>query len=139
MQITLSFQRMMFLYGVGSLMAAVAISVNWGVRELMGGGLAVVSVQPDMAAYYMPMVWGGIWALAFILPIHFLSWVPKGLILGIAPALTYLSLKSGGLDRILEFLTPDRFLRHDTLLVVLIFSVVWGVGVSHFAKSGAQQ
>jgi len=139
MHITLSFQRMMFLYGVGSLMAALAITVNWGARELMGGGLAVMSVQPDIAAYYMPMVWGGLWALAFILPINFVSWIPKGLILGVAPALTHLSLKSGGFDRVFEFLAPDRFLRHDTLLVVLIFCVVWGLGVSYFAKSGAHE
>ena len=129
----------MFLYGVGSLMAAIAIAVNWGLRELMGGGIAVVSVQPDMASYYMPMVWGGVWALAFVLPINILSWIPKGLILGVGPALTYLSLKGGGFDRILEFLTPDRFLRHDTLLVVLVFCLVWGLGVSYFARSGQHQ
>ena len=138
MQITLSFARFMYLYGLGSLMAAVAITVNWLVREMMGGGLAVVSVQPDLSSYYMPMVWGGVWAFVFMLPVSMLSWRGKGLLYGIGPALTYLSLRSGGFDKILEFLTPDRFLRHDTLLVVLVFSVVWGLGVSYFAHKHGQ-
>ncbi len=138
MQITLSFQRMMSLYGLGSLMAAAAITVNWFIREMMGGGIAVVSVQPDMASYYMPMVWGGVWAIAFVLPLNMMSWVVKGLLIGIGPALTYLSLKSGGFDKIIEFLTPDRFLRHDTLLVVLVFCLVWGLGVSYFARKHGQ-
>ena len=138
MQITLSFLRMMYLYGLGSVMAAAAITVNWFIREMMGGGIAVVSVQPDMSSYYMPMVWGGIWAIAFVLPLNMLSWVVKGLLLGIGPAITYLSLKSGGFDKIAEFLTPDRFLRHDTLLVVLVFCVVWGLGVSFFARKHGQ-
>jgi len=138
MQITLSFQRMMYLYGLGSLMAAAAITVNWFIREMMGGGIAVVSVQPDMASYYMPMVWGGVWAIAFVLPLNMMSWVVKGLLIGIGPALTYLSLKSGGFDKIIEFLTPDRFLRHDTLLVVLVFCLVWGLGVSYFARKHGQ-
>ena len=138
MQITLSFQRMMYLYGLGSLMAAAAITVNWFIREMMGGGIAVVSVQPDMASYYMPMVWGGVWAIAFVLPLNMMSWVVKGLLIGIGPALTYLSLKSGGFDKIIEFLTPARFLRHDTLLVVLVFCAVWGLGVSYFARKHGQ-
>ena len=138
MQITLSFVRMMYLYGVGSFMAAAAIAANWFIREMMGGGIAVVSVQPDMASYYMPMVFGGICAWLFILPINMLNWVHKGLIFGLVPALTYLSLRSGGFDKILEFLTPDRFLRHDTLLVVLVFCLVWGLGVSYFANKHGQ-
>lgn len=139
MQITLSFQRMMFLYGVGSLMAIVAVTANWLLREMMGGGIAVVSVQPDMASYYMPMVWGGIWGLAYVLPLNMLSWFVKGLIYGLGLAATYLSLRSGGFDQFVEFFTPDRILRHDTLLTVLVFCIIWGLGTSKLANRGGGQ
>lgn len=126
--------RIFLLYGIGSAMGAVATAVNWLVREFLGGGLAVVAAQPGLDDYYMPMVWGGIWGLLFLLPINFVSWIGRGIVLGLVPGLTYLSLKAGGFDRLIDFISPDRFLRHDTLIVLLVYMFVWGLGTSYMAS-----
>lgn len=118
-------------YGIGSLMGAAALFANWFLREFFGGGLALLAVKPDLDDYYMPMVWGGVWALAFLMPMQAFSWVGRGIVLGIGPGLTYLSLKAGGLDRLVDFISPDRFLRHDTLIVLLIYMFIWGIGTSY--------
>lgn len=126
--------KVFLLYGIGSAMGAAATAVNWLVREFLGGGLAIVSTQPGLNDYYMPMVWGGIWGVLFLLPINIVSWVGKGIVLGIVPGLTYLSLKAGGFDRLVDFISPDRFLRHDTLIVLLVYMFVWGLGTSYLAN-----
>lgn len=129
-----SLTRVFILYGIGSLMGAVANAANWLVREFLGGGLAIVSTQPGLSDYYMPMVWGGVWGLLFLLPIHFVSWIGRGIVLGVVPGLTYVSLKAGGFDRLIDFLSPDRFLRHDTLIVLLVYMFIWGLGTSYLAS-----
>lgn len=126
--------RVFLLYGIGSAMGAATTAVNWLVREFIGGGLAIVTAKPGLDDYYMPMVWGGICGLLFLLPIHFVSWIGRGIVLGIVPGLAYLSLKAGGLDRLVDFISPDRLLRHDTLIVLLAYMFVWGLGSSYLAN-----
>lgn len=126
--------RIFLLYGIGSAMGAVATVANWLLREFLGGGLAIVTTQPGLQDYYMPMVWGGICALLFVLPLNFVSWIGRGIVIGLVPGLVNLSLKAGGLDRLIDFLSPDRFLRHDTLIVLLIYMFIWGLGTSYMVN-----
>lgn len=134
MNIEFSFNRIALLYGIGSLMGAVTVTADWFVREMMGGGLALLSFQPGIDNYYMPMVWGGVWALLYIFPLNSLSWVWRGIIFGFAPALTHLSLKSGGVNQAIDFLSPDRFLRHDTLIVIIVYIIFWGLSTSYLSR-----
>ena len=126
--------RIFIFYGIGSIMGAVATVSNWLVREFLAGGLSSLAASPTLGDYYMPMVWGGICGLLFLIPIHFVSWIGRGIGLGIVPGLIVLSLKAGGFDRLVDFVSPDRFLRHDTLIVLLVYMFIWGLGSSALAK-----
>ena len=125
--------KIFVLYGIGSVMGAAATLVNWLVREFMGGGLSSLAGQPGLQAYYMPMVWGGVFGLLFLLPLNLVSWIGRGIILGIIPGLAQLALKSGGIHRIVDLMSPDVFMRHDTLVVMLVYMFVWGLGTSFLA------
>lgn len=128
----MQFERIAFLYGVGTVGGALAITAQWILKELAGGGLALTTTQPKLDAYYMPMVWGGLWALLYLIPMR-IKPIYKALIFFWAPALTYMALRSGGWSKVQELIMPDRLLRQDMLLVLIVYFVFWGLLTSKLA------
>ena len=132
------FNRFAFLFGLGSLAAALTVLANWGIRETIGGGLALVTARPTLTTFYEPMVWGGIWGLLYLIPISNVKWFWKGMIFGLLPGLCTQWLRSGGLgEDIFKILAPDRLLRHDALLTMLAYVLVWGLVTAYCARQRA--
>jgi uncharacterized membrane protein (GlpM family) len=126
-------QRLLTLYGVGSLGGALTVLAYWALAEGVNG-LPFVSFKPGMEAFYAPMVWGGIWALLYILPLTINNTV-KGLIFSLFPAFTHLALTSGGFGRFLDGISVNIVVNHKSLVVVLVYAVFWGLVTSYIAPS----
>ena len=131
---SLTFPRVAIAYGIGSLGGAVTVFVDWAVREFAGGGLALLTFKPGLETFYQPTFWGGLWGLLFLLPVG-MSWMGRGLIFGIFPALTHLALESGGFHKVVELIAPERLLRHDMLLVLLVYMLAWGLLCSYLNRT----
>ncbi|KPJ75903.1 MAG: hypothetical protein AMJ54_13530 [Deltaproteobacteria bacterium SG8_13] len=103
---------------------AVWISGETGITALLG-----VAIAPRLSAawLYPRLVWGGIWAILFLLPFMQRRLISKGILLSLGPSLVQLfvvfPIKAGkgvmGLE--LGLLTP---------LLVLIFNAVWGLAAA---------
>jgi hypothetical protein len=108
---------------------AVWIAGEAGINAALG-----VAIAPRLSAawLYPRLVWGGIWAILFLLPFMQRRLLFKGLILSLGPSLVQLlvvfPLKAGkgalGLD--LGMLTP---------LLVLVFNAVWGLAAAAWLGS----
>jgi hypothetical protein len=129
-------QRLLTLYAVGSLAGALTVGAYWGLSKVAQGGLSFLAADITMQTFYAPMVWGGLWAFLYIIPLN-ISWFWKGIIFSLMPAFTALSLKSGGFDALDEFLTFHAVTRHDVLLVLVIYLVCWGLVTGWMTRDGA--
>lgn len=127
--------RLTYLYGIGTIGGALALTAQWILKEVAGGGLALLTTQPKIESFYMPMVWGGIWALLYLLPIK-IKPLWQALIFFWAPAFTFMALRGGNAGKVQEFFTPDRLLRQDMLLVLLVYFICWGLVTSTLANRG---
>lgn len=132
---SIQFDRVAYLYGIGTLGGALALTSQWILKELAGGGLALVTTQPKLENFYMPMVWGGFWALLYLLPVR-IAPMWQAVVYFWAPALTFMALRSGGWTKVQELITPDRLLRQDALLVLVVYFVCWGLLTSKLANRG---
>ena len=111
---------------------AVWIAGETGITALLG-----VAIAPRLSAawLYPRLVWGGIWAILFLLPFMQRRLFSKGLVLSLGPSLVQLfvvfPVKAGkgvmGLD--LGVLTP---------VLVLVFNAVWGLAAAAWL-SGARR
>ncbi len=129
-------QRLFILYGVGSLGGALTVVAYWLLAET-ANGLPFISFKPELATFYAPMVWGGIWAFLYVLPLHFNALV-KGVVFSVFPALTHLALSSGGLSKLVDFASVNMIINHKSLVVILIYALCWGVVTTNVAsRNGA--
>ena len=125
--------RVLILYALGSVGGALTVLAYWGLSQLAGGNLSFLSASLDIDDFYAPMVWGGVWAFLYLLPIN-VKMVWKGLIFSLFPAMTHLSLKKGGLTDALSFIDLNILSRHDVLVTILIYLVFWGLFTAHMGK-----
>ncbi|MBI1363098.1 MAG: hypothetical protein GC134_03860 [Proteobacteria bacterium] len=129
-------QRMMILYGVGSLGGALTVLAYWALAQ-SANGLPFVSFKPELASFYEPMVWGGLWGFLYLLPFN-VSPLIKGVIFSIFPALTHLAMSSGGLEKLMDYASLNMVVNHKTLVVLLIYALFWGVVTSYMSpRQGA--
>ena len=119
--------KKLFIFFTAGCIGALANSlVVWQFGQLGISGMLGVSIAPSLspAWLYPRIVWGGLWALLFILPLMRSRLLYKGLVLSLIPTAVQLFVvfpfKAGkgmaGLD--LGMLTP---------LMVLFFNAVWGL------------
>ncbi|MCR8922052.1 hypothetical protein NO559_04675 [Dasania sp. GY-MA-18] len=119
--------KKLFIFFTAGCIGALANSlIVWQFGQLGISGMLGVSIAPSLspAWLYPRIVWGGLWALLFILPLMRSRLLYKGLVLSLIPTAVQLFVvfpfKAGkgmaGLD--LGMLTP---------LMVLFFNAVWGL------------
>lgn len=119
--------KKLFIFFTAGCIGALANSlVVWQFGQLGISGMLGVGIAPSLspAWLYPRIVWGGLWALLFILPLMRSRLLYKGLVLSLIPTAVQLFVvfpfKAGkgmaGLD--LGMLTP---------LMVLFFNAVWGL------------
>ncbi|MEN8195746.1 MAG: hypothetical protein ABFS30_04430 [Pseudomonadota bacterium] len=84
------------------------------------GQAGVAPKPPFPAFYYKQTVWGGIWALAFVLPILNKQWWLRGIILGVLASLAAVFIFAPAL---LD--APAR-----RLIMVFVLNAIWGVAAA---------
>ncbi len=129
-------KKLLVFFAAGCIGALINSLVVWqfgqtGVNQALGVAIAP-SLSP--AWLYPRIVWGGLWGLLFILPMHNSRFILKGAIISLFPTLVQLLV-------IFPFRTHQGFggieLGLLTPLMVLFFNAVWGVAtalVIKFAK-----
>lgn len=129
----ISLSRILYLYGVGSLGGFCAVLLQWLVRQLAGTNIAFMTSTLNLDALYGPMVWGGIWAQLYLVPLH-TNTMWKAALFFWGPAFTYLGLYGGGFTGVGRILAPDNFMRQEIFILLAIYFVAWGILTSILAK-----
>ncbi|MFP3999932.1 MAG: hypothetical protein ACLFUN_08815 [Desulfobacterales bacterium] len=116
----------LFVYFTAGCIGALASSlVTWFFGDIGITKMAEVAISPQLTAewLYPEMIWGGIWALLFILPLFKSKLLLKGTLLSLIPTLADLLIilpeggkGMGGMG--LGTLTPA---------FVLFFNWIWGI------------
>ena len=125
-QMLLNLSRVFAAGCFGGLLNSLSV---WIFGELGITAFLGVAIAPRLSAawLYPRLVWGGIWAILFLLPFMQRRLLFKGLILSLGPSLVQLfvvfPMKAGkgvmGLE--LGLLTP---------VLVLVFNAVWGLAAA---------
>jgi hypothetical protein len=110
----------------GALMNSLALWVfgALGITVALG---AKLTPSLTVAFLYPRLVWGGLWGFLFLLPFFKGSWIKRGIVFGLAPALAQLLL-------VLPFKFGKGWLGLDlgpsTPLFVLLFCIIWGLATA---------
>jgi len=120
-------QHLATSYSCGAFGALVACLLLWTLGAYGINAALSVSLAPGLARHwlYPHLVWGGVWALLFLLPWRS-AWVSRGLLLSLPPLLWQLFIlfprAGAGLAGMgLGVLTP---------VVLLLVFAVWGLATS---------
>ncbi len=105
----------------------------WGLTKALG-----VQIAPGLSApwLYNRLVWGGLWALLFLLPMKGRAYPARGLLYSLAPSLVQLFVvfpfqaQKGVLGLQLGYLTPG---------FVLFFNAVWGLAAGFWLRLAGEE
>jgi len=99
----------------------------WGINALLGSQYA-----PALTPFwvYQHVVWGGLWAFLFLLPLKRLSYVSLGIIYSLPQTLIALLVMMPQMHRGLLGLR----LGYTTPLLILFFGFVWGIATALWLK-----
>lgn len=118
-------RKLSLLFAGGALGGLANSLVVWlfgtlGLAAALGVAIAPPLTRPWL---YQRLVWGGIWGLAFLLPLFRGRWLLKGLIVSLGPTLVQLLL-------IFPYQAYKGMLGFDlgplTPLLVVFYNAVWG-------------
>lgn len=130
MRITIKNLSLVFAAGaLGGLLKGLAAWLGGalGFNALLGSQLA-----PALTPFwvYQHMVWGGLWAFLFLLPLRGLSYVSLGIIYSLPQTLISLVVLMPQMQRGLLGLR----LGYATPLLILFFGLVWGITTALWLK-----
>lgn len=99
----------------------------WGINALLGSQYA-----PALTPFwvYQHVVWGGLWAFLFLLPLKRLSYVSLGIIYSLPQTLVALLVMMPQMHRGLLGLR----LGYTTPALILFFGFVWGIATGFWLK-----
>jgi hypothetical protein len=102
-----------------------------GINAMLGSGFA-----PPMTGQwvYSHMVWGGIWALLFLLPIRGWSYYSLGIIYSLGQTIVALTIMFPGMGK--GFLALG--LGPITPVLITFFGFVWGVATAFWLKASRE-
>jgi hypothetical protein len=114
---------------VGGLLKGLAAWLGgaWGINALLGSQYAP-ALTPVWI--YQHVVWGGLWAFLFLLPLKRLSYVSLGIIYSLPQTLVALLVMMPQMHRGLLGLR----LGYTTPALILFFGLVWGVATGLWLK-----
>lgn len=130
--VRLSFKNLSLIFAAGSLGGLLKALAVWlcgvsGFSALLGSQLAP-ALTPLMI--YQHMVWGGLWAFLFLLPVKGLSYSSLGVIYSLPQTLVSLLVMMPRLGRGMLGLG----LGHMTPVLILFMGFVWGIGTAIWLK-----
>ncbi len=123
------FLRLSAIYAAGTVGAVVNSLAIWLFGRLGMAALLGVKIAPALttAWLYPRLVWGGLWALLFFIPLFEKRWILRGLLWSLGPTLAQLFYffpvvaQKGMMGLALGTLTPA---------FVVFFNAIWGVAAS---------
>lgn len=127
-----TFKNLSLAFAAGSLGGLIKGLAAWlggasGLNALLGSQLA-----PGLTPFwvYQHMVWGGLWAFLFLLPLRGLSYVSLGVIYSLPQTLISLlvvmpQMHQGLLGLRLGYATP---------VLILLFGFIWGIATALWLK-----
>ena len=122
-------KQVFFLFGVGAFTGLLQALLMWQIGRLGVTGALHIDIAPvlTIAWMYKKVVWGGLWALLFLLPMQESRYIFKGLIISLFPVIAQLFF-------IYPFLTGYGFaglkLGLLTPFYILFVFACWGVMTS---------
>lgn len=127
-----TFKNISLIFAAGSLGGLLKGLTAWlfgalGLNALLGSQFA-----PALTPFwvYQHMVWGGLWAFLFLLPLRRLSYVSLGIIFSLPQTLISLLVLMPQMQRGLLGLG----LGYTTPLLILVFGFVWGITTGLWLK-----
>ncbi len=119
-------RNLTLVFGAGCLGGLVKSLVVWLFGEAGITAALNVNIAPSLTPsfLYRPIVWGGIWAILFLLPTKERKYITRGLLYSLGPTIVQLFVvfpyqaHKGIMGLQLGYLTP---------VFVLFFNAVWGV------------
>jgi hypothetical protein len=121
----ITFKNLSLIFAAGSLGGLAKGLAAWlcgtvGLNALLGSQFA-----PALTPFwvYQHMVWGGLWAFLFLLPLRGLSYVSLGIIYSLPQTLIALLVMMPQMQRGLLGLR----LGYTTPVLILLFGFVWGI------------
>lgn len=127
-----TFKNISLIFAAGSLGGLLKGLTAWlfgtlGINALLGSQFA-----PTLTPFwvYQHMVWGGLWAFLFLLPLRRLSYVSLGIIFSLPQTLISLLVLMPQMQRGLLGLG----LGYTTPLLILVFGFVWGITTGLWLK-----
>ena len=127
-----TFKNISLIFAAGSLGGLLKGLTSWlfgtlGLNALLGSQFA-----PMLTPFwvYQHMVWGGLWALLFLLPLRGLSYVSLGIIYSLPQTLISLLVMMPQMHRGILGLR----LGYATPVLVLLFGFVWGIATALWLK-----
>ncbi|MDD2901613.1 MAG: hypothetical protein PHU44_04200 [Syntrophales bacterium] len=128
----LTFKNLSLIFAAGSVGGLIKGLAAWacgavGFNALLGSQMAPV-LTPFWV--YQHMVWGGLWAFLFLLPLKGLSYISLGVIYSLPQTLISLVVIMPGMHRGLLGLG----LGHMTPVLILIFGFIWGIATALWLK-----
>ncbi len=118
--------RLSVVYAAGTVAALLNSLAVWFFGKMGIAALLGVKVAPALtiAWLYPRLVWGGLWALLFLIPLLKERWILRGLLWSLVPTLAQLfyffpfAAQKGMMGLALGTLTPA---------FVVCFNAIWGV------------
>jgi hypothetical protein len=128
----LTIKNLSLVFAAGSLGGLLKGLTAWlfgtlGINAVLGSQFA-----PALTPFwvYQHMVWGGLWAFLFLLPLRRLSYISLGIIYSLPQTLISLLIMMPQMQRGLLGLR----LGYTTPVLILLFGFVWGIATALWLK-----
>lgn len=121
------FRRLSLAFAAGGVGVIVLIAFLWLLRE--SGAMASLGLKmpapklPDFL--YSRIVWGGIWAFLFVLPVMTRQWLLRGLVVGVLASLA----------SIFYFNPAWKSAPFTFVIVIFVANSIWGVAASGWYRA----
>ncbi len=130
---TTLFRRLSILFASGAFGGLADSLALWGLRKVELTATVAVKLAPKMGVVwlYPRIVWGGIWAALFIIPLYRNETVKRGILMSLVPAAMQLfwvlphDMGAGSLGLRFGTATP---------LVVILVNLSWGLATAFWLK-----
>lgn len=123
----------LMLYAAGSLLGTASYLSIIVFQQFMGSSLGKLFFTMDYNELMVNACFSGLWALVFMLTGHEKY---KNLLISLLPSMTYLASTRGGFTNVLGSFDLSMFATYETPLVLVIFAVIWGLGLPKIINQG---
>ncbi len=121
------FRRLSLAFAAGAAGVIALVAFLWLLRESgVAASLGLRLPAPKLPDFlYSRIVWGGIWALLFVLPVMTRQWLLRGLVVGVLASLA----------SIFYFNPAWKSAPFTFVIVIFVANAIWGVAASGWYRA----